>query len=242
MPPQNPVTESEQKCPWYQPLCKVTRVSKYLALVIFIAAPFVGGYVGYQLALDKPAATVYIQAPTTTTVESPEVIPVTPASPVTAVATSTSDPMANYIIGKQYGKFVLVSDSTTTAEGYSFPVAHTFSFEGQAKVKGEIIIDSIMSPFIKIVNATTTGLPSLTNGFNVVPDFMSYGYDTTFMSNNADIAAIYKEAALHKEWSYSIEFEVTSLQIQVGAPKASSIMISKIKGAPTISTTTKEVE
>lgn len=53
MPPQNPLPSSEQKCSWYQPLCKVTRVSKYLALVIFIALPFVGGYVGYQLAAER---------------------------------------------------------------------------------------------------------------------------------------------------------------------------------------------
>ena len=56
MPPQIPnqvTSDSLQKCPWYQPLCKVTPLSKYLAMAIFIALPFVGGYVGYRLAPEK---------------------------------------------------------------------------------------------------------------------------------------------------------------------------------------------
>jgi len=32
------------------PLQKVTTVSKYLSLVLFVSLPFVGGYIGYQLA------------------------------------------------------------------------------------------------------------------------------------------------------------------------------------------------
>ncbi len=57
MPPQptesfTPVTTADS-CPWYQPLCKVTPVSKYLAMAIFILMPFVGGYIGYQLAPEK---------------------------------------------------------------------------------------------------------------------------------------------------------------------------------------------
>jgi hypothetical protein len=47
------MSESEQKCPWYQPLCKVTPVSKYLAMVIFILLPFVGGYVGYTYSQNS---------------------------------------------------------------------------------------------------------------------------------------------------------------------------------------------
>ncbi len=50
-------TTTSASCPWYQPLCRVTPVSKYLAMIIFIMLPFVGGYVGYQYALTtvKPA-------------------------------------------------------------------------------------------------------------------------------------------------------------------------------------------
>jgi hypothetical protein len=57
MPPAstepNLTPSTVQACPWYQPLCQVTPVSKYLAMVIFIAMPFVGGYVGYKLAPEK---------------------------------------------------------------------------------------------------------------------------------------------------------------------------------------------
>ncbi len=52
MPPQNTAPSSEQKCPWYQPLCTVTPFSKYLAIVIFIVLPFVGASVGYQIGVS----------------------------------------------------------------------------------------------------------------------------------------------------------------------------------------------
>jgi hypothetical protein len=60
MPPQNSesvstpksITTTDQKCAWYEPLCKVTPLSKYLALLIFILLPFVGGYVGYQIGIQ----------------------------------------------------------------------------------------------------------------------------------------------------------------------------------------------
>jgi hypothetical protein len=65
MPPQptdsfKPVT-TEDTCPWYQPLCKVTPVSKYLAMIIFILMPFVGGYIGYRLAPEKVVMVPVIQ-------------------------------------------------------------------------------------------------------------------------------------------------------------------------------------
>ncbi|MES2966863.1 MAG: hypothetical protein V4668_03680 [Patescibacteria group bacterium] len=52
MPPQNQFTTDKQKCPWYLPLCKVTPLSKFLAMVIFIIVPFIGGFVGYQIGLS----------------------------------------------------------------------------------------------------------------------------------------------------------------------------------------------
>ena len=36
-----------KKCPWYQPLCTVTPVSKILAMVLFIVLPFLGFWLGY---------------------------------------------------------------------------------------------------------------------------------------------------------------------------------------------------
>jgi hypothetical protein len=53
--PSNTETTSSgtKACPWYQPLCNVTPLSKYLAMVIFILMPFVGAYVGYEYALTN---------------------------------------------------------------------------------------------------------------------------------------------------------------------------------------------
>ena len=65
MPTQNtestftptPVTVSEQKFAWYNPLCRVSLFSKYLAMVIFILAPFIGGFVGYEIGLSDSEIT-----------------------------------------------------------------------------------------------------------------------------------------------------------------------------------------
>lgn len=48
MEPQTTVTESV-----IEPLKKVTPLSKYLAMILFILMPFLGGYVGYQLAPER---------------------------------------------------------------------------------------------------------------------------------------------------------------------------------------------
>ncbi len=45
-----PTTEACTCTAWYTPLCRVTKTSKILAAIIFIAMPFLGGYVGYNLA------------------------------------------------------------------------------------------------------------------------------------------------------------------------------------------------
>lgn len=50
MQPESPTPEPEQK--WYR-LTTVTKASKYVALVLFILLPFVGGYVGYNLATKE---------------------------------------------------------------------------------------------------------------------------------------------------------------------------------------------
>jgi hypothetical protein len=63
MPPTptepTPTPVSVKTCPWYQLLCQVTPVSKYLAMFIFVAMPFVGGYVGYRLAGDAVTSDLY---------------------------------------------------------------------------------------------------------------------------------------------------------------------------------------
>ena len=81
MPPQNSVTSTEQKCPWYQPLCQVTPLSKYLALGIFVALPFVGGYIGYRIGEAVPPIIVTVE-------QSPVQQPVVPTEqpPVTFTA------------------------------------------------------------------------------------------------------------------------------------------------------------
>lgn len=44
---------SQTKKTFFSPLFRVTTVSKYFALLIFIAAPFFGGYVGYQIGHER---------------------------------------------------------------------------------------------------------------------------------------------------------------------------------------------
>jgi hypothetical protein len=249
MPPQIPnqmISEPEQKCPWYQPLCKVTPLSKYLAMVIFIALPFVGEYIGYRIAPEKVVEVPVVMLSNTTTPKIP--VPAennvlvqdnnsSSSNEIINTATTT-DVMSGYKVGKKYGDFTIIDDKTAPADGYSFPTAHNFTFVGTTTVKGMIVLDDMLSPFLEIVNASTTGLPSIVNGFAVVPNFINY-YSTVFTTVN-QFDTVYKEAKLHPEWDYFINFDVTELQIQVGAPKISSISVEKI--APLsfkVSTTTK---
>ncbi len=48
-----PATSAESVAKTPHPVNQVTPLSKYLAMVIFIALPFVGGYIGYQLAPER---------------------------------------------------------------------------------------------------------------------------------------------------------------------------------------------
>jgi hypothetical protein len=64
-PPEPTLTPTTAKnCPWYQPLCQVTPLSKYLALVIFIAMPFVGGYLGYKQGVYDKEVSIITTVPT----------------------------------------------------------------------------------------------------------------------------------------------------------------------------------
>ena len=46
--PVSTTTETRKCTAWYSPLCQVTKTSKILAAIIFIAMPFVGGSVGWK--------------------------------------------------------------------------------------------------------------------------------------------------------------------------------------------------
>ena len=59
MEPQTVVTEVKKN-----PLFVVTPLSKYLAMIIFIAMPFVGAYIGYRLV---PGKIIYIESDTSPT-------------------------------------------------------------------------------------------------------------------------------------------------------------------------------
>lgn len=56
MEPENNIQATESK----SRLHEVTPLSKYLAMIIFITAPFLGGWIGYELALVEVEETVVI--------------------------------------------------------------------------------------------------------------------------------------------------------------------------------------
>ncbi len=91
MPPQPndsfTPTQTATACPWYQPLCKVTPVSKYLAMLVFIILPFIGAYVGYQLAgeevevlVNVPVVTPQVVTESDSEVKERELFSATPQS------------------------------------------------------------------------------------------------------------------------------------------------------------------
>lgn len=107
MPPQIPnqmMSEPTQKCPWYQPLCQVTPVSKYLAMVIFVTLPFVGGYVGYKLAPEK-------------VVEVSVVTPSIPIATSTASAVVFLAPQQKFTYESMVAKFTKSKDTLRFGTG-----------------------------------------------------------------------------------------------------------------------------
>lgn len=84
----------------WQNLHRVTTVSKYLALLLFIALPFLGGWVGYTYAPTK-------------TVEVTRSVPVVPEAPAT-VATESERPHEWY---DQATQRLATSTATVTFTG-----------------------------------------------------------------------------------------------------------------------------
>lgn len=52
-------------------LTRVTTVSKYLALALFIVMPFIGGWIGYQLAKSEESVAVVDAVPAVVEIETP---------------------------------------------------------------------------------------------------------------------------------------------------------------------------
>ncbi len=103
MPPQNSLPTSEQTCPWYQPLCRVTPVSKYLAMSIFIVLPFIGGYIGYLQGLAvKSVEVVNIVVPPVATAKADDT--------VTATTETFTPPPETFLYPAMEAKFTKATD------------------------------------------------------------------------------------------------------------------------------------
>jgi hypothetical protein len=61
MEPENIVAEEKHV------LCRVTPVSKYLAMILFIVVPFLSGWIGYEIALSNSVPEIVMPTPATTT-------------------------------------------------------------------------------------------------------------------------------------------------------------------------------
>lgn len=116
---------------FFSPLFKVTTVSKYLALLIFILTPFFAGYIGFELGLQQnppqtynvytePAKTVSIETkspePTVVTNKKPESLPDAVPEFVIKNTAKYSDtyPEQNILVS---GKVILTSAGCSLQEG-----------------------------------------------------------------------------------------------------------------------------
>lgn len=92
MPPQteNVIEQKIDPANTNHPIHQITPASKYLALLLFVILPFLGAYVGYQVALERvveaPVATIEAR-PQATQLESTDA----PSAAITNISESDSD-------------------------------------------------------------------------------------------------------------------------------------------------------
>ncbi len=139
------------------PLHSVTPLSKYLAMLLFIILPFVGGYVGYTYAPEKIVEVEKV------------VIKEMPAGsldlavPAKNQATST------------LSKFELVNQSLINPECVEVgsdivkEIGGCFNFEftGTTTVEGILITDNMLSPFLAISEAEGQKFPQEVKGIAI---------------------------------------------------------------------------
>lgn len=105
MPPQ-PIesfaSTGIKTCPWYEPLCNVTPLSKYLAFTIFITLPFIGGYVGYKLAGER-----VVEVPVTNTSKQSSIPDTSEQAPSQILTSVPADAQHVLYDGGKTGYFVV---------------------------------------------------------------------------------------------------------------------------------------
>lgn len=140
---------------------------------------------------------------------------------------------SQYQIGQMYGQFKVENYSTTTTsrtDQYDF--AHNLQFIGDAVIQAEIVVDSMLSPYLLIKDEYETKLPALKQ-LGSETDVL--GYKVVIVDSKVSgLVEILREAYKSVDKKYTVEIQVTELQIQRGAPKMDSIMITKIIGQPKI--------
>jgi len=144
------MSEPSQKCPWYQPLCKVTSTSKILAAVIFIILPFVGGYVGYQIAYEEAVSLA---------IESDNGISTNETSTTNLVA---NEPAAN------------ISDFMRLADGESI-ISDKYQIMGYRRLGSIIDLVQTNGDAEKVLQVSTQN----PNNFWVSKDYSIYAHDET---------------------------------------------------------------
>ncbi len=145
----------------YESLNRVTTLSKYLALTLFVALPFIGGYVGYQLSASTHVSMLY---------ESPSnvVVPVEISTPTTAVS---SDAYTSWSLQQSF-QIPLSGDTSLIG---------TLQFGAMGSV-GEAMIDAPLSAIkvdaaARTIHADEGGIPLLTvheySGSTTMRDFIA---------------------------------------------------------------------
>ncbi len=145
----------------YESINRVTMLSKYLALTLFIALPFIGGYVGYQLSPSTHISMLY---------ESPSnvVVPVEIPTPTTA---ATSDAYTSWSLQQSFQ--IPLSGDTNLTGMLEFSATGKATEANINTVMNEIAIDS--TALTLYANKQKTPLLSVHeySGSTSVRDFVS---------------------------------------------------------------------
>lgn len=261
MNPENNDQEITLKETFIAPLCKVTPVSKYLAMGIFIIMPFVGGLIGYQLATERMIEMQSMVATPLSEFSEEEIIELHKIKAEKELE-SKREQLQNAITQKMRGSAtstVIFSDSGGVPCQINIPahlyiygdlfgdftlaehtrscfgdnIVDSFNFTGNTVVQGVIVTDVMDGPFLVISDKQyLKKLPNLDNGILEVDLTKEYyAYQKLY---SPELKDLFTQAANNSNEVYKVEVEISGLAFTLGLPKGGFRVNTTVVGEPKI--------
>jgi hypothetical protein len=193
------------------PLKKVTPLSKYLALALFVVLPFIGGWIGYVYAPER-------------VVEIEKVVKLEKSA---VEEKSNESTVAPEISGNksQFGDFTLVSyraDASCAYGGASISdcMMELFEFTGKSQVRGYIETEWMNSPFFVVAESDIEKMPSRLTGINLTQNVYTH-----VSLDGERVSEMFEQAnKLPKNTVMLATIELSDFVVGIGVPKGNSGM------------------